>query len=101
MPLFYVLAIKKLNRVAHAEVIGSAGNITDGNSVIEKVSAVVVVEKINDILVRNSSLLEEWQAMALSSILGRTLIEGTKFVPIDRDELQQGLLSQNQTDSYL
>lgn len=90
--ILYVLAIKKINKVAHANVINSAGNVTDGKSVIDKISASVVIEKINAILTHNSNLLEEWQALALSSILGRTLIEEEKFIPINRDELQQGLL---------
>lgn len=91
--ILYVLAVKKINRVAHANVINTTGNITDGKSVIDKISASVVIEKINAILTHNSNLLEEWQALALSSILGRTLIEEEKFIPINRDELQQGLLS--------
>lgn len=90
--ILYVLAIKKINKVAHANIINSAGSITDGKSVIDKISASVVIEKINAILTHNSNLLEEWQALALSSILGRTLIEEEKFIPINRDELQQSLL---------
>lgn len=90
--ILYVLAIKKINKVAHANIINSAGSITDGKSVIDKISASVVIEKINAILTHNSNLLEEWQALALSSILGRTLVEEEKFIPINRDELQQSLL---------
>ena len=90
--ILYVLAVKKINKVAHANVINSVGSITDGKSVIDKISASVVIEKINAILAHNPNLLEEWQALALSCILGRTLIEGEKFIPINRDELQQGLL---------
>ena len=90
--ILYVLAVKKINKVAHANVINSVGSITDGKSVIDKISASVVIEKINAILAHNPNLLEECQALALSCILGRTLIEGEKFIPINRDELQQGLL---------
>ena len=90
--ILYVLAVKKINKGAHANVITSVGSITDGKSVIDKISASVVIEKINAILAHNPNLLEEWQALALSCILGRTLIEGEKFIPINRDELQQGLL---------
>lgn len=59
--VLYVLAVKKINRVAHSTVTDSAGNITDGKSVINKISASVVIEKINGILTHNSGLLEEWQ----------------------------------------
>lgn len=94
--ILYVLAVKKLNKVACAKVTDSTENITDGRTMIDKISAPVVIEKINGILEHNSGLLEEWQIMALSDILGRTLTKEAKFIPIDGDKLQQGLLYQNQ-----
>ena len=51
--ILYVLAVKKINKVAHANVINSVGSITDGKSVIDKISASVVIEKINAILTHN------------------------------------------------
>ena len=93
--ILYVLAVKKLNKVAHAKVTDSDENITDGRSMIDKISAPVVIEKINNILEHNPGLLEEWQTIALSDILGGTLTKEDKLIPINGDKLQQGLLHQN------
>ena len=90
--VFYVLAIKKLNRVAKARIVDSSGNITDGHAVIEKISAPEVIGKINTILERNPGLLETWQSVALSDIIGRNMAEETEFVPIDSKRFRQGLL---------
>lgn len=90
--VFYLLALKKLNRVANARIIDSAGNITDGRAVIEKISAPEVIDKINAILEQNPGLLETWQSVALSDILGRSLTEDARFVPIDSARFQQELL---------
>lgn len=93
--ILYVLAIKKLNKVARAKITDSDENIIDGRTMIDKISAPVVIEKINNILDHNPKLLEEWQTIALSDILGRTLTKEDKLIPINGDKLQQGLLHQN------
>lgn len=90
--VFYLLALKKLNRVANARIVDAAGNITDGRAVIEKISAPEVIDKINAILEQNPGLLEAWQSVALSDILGRSLTEDAQFVPIDSARFQQELL---------
>ena len=94
--ILYVLAVKKLNKVAHAKVIDSDENITDGRSMIDKISAPVVIEKINNILEHNPGLLEEWQTIALSDILGGALTKEDKLIPINGEKLLQGLLYHNQ-----
>ena len=90
--VFYLLALKKLNRVANARIVDAAGNITDGRAVIEKISTPEVIDKINAILEQNPGLLETWQSVALSDILGRSLTEDAQFVPIDSARFQQELL---------
>lgn len=94
--ILYVLAVKKLNKVAHAKVTDSDENITDGRSMIDKISAPVVIEKINNILEHNPGQLEEWQTIALSDILGGALIKEDKLIPINGEKLLQGLLYHNQ-----
>jgi DNA primase len=71
--ILYVLAAKKLNRVAHANVVDSAGKITEGRTMIEKISALEVIGRINGILEQNPELLEEWQSVALTGIIGRNI----------------------------
>lgn len=94
--ILYVLAVKKLNKVAHAKVTDSDENITDGRSMIDKISAPVVIEKINNILEHNPGQLEEWQTIALSDILGGALTKEDKLIPINGEKLLQGLLYHNQ-----
>lgn len=94
--ILYVLAVKKLNKVAHAKVTDSDENITDGRSMIDKISAPVVIEKINNILEHNPGLLEEWQTIALSDILGGALTKEDKLILINGEKLMQGLLYHNQ-----
>ena len=81
--ILYVLAAKKLNRVAHANVVDSAGKITEGRTMIEKVSAPEVIAKINGILNQNPGLLEEWQSVALTGIIGRDILIEKEYVPIE------------------
>lgn len=40
---------------------------------IDKISVPIVIEKINNILEHNPGLLEEWQTIVLSDILGEAL----------------------------
>ena len=91
--VLYVLALRKFNKISNAHIVDSAGNITDGRTVIIKLSAPDVVANINAILENNLSLLESWQSVALADILGRSLIEEKRFVPIDSITFQQGLLN--------
>ena len=87
-----MLAAKKLNKVAHAKVTNSDGKTIDGRNLTNKISTPVVIKKINNILEHNPGLLEEWQTMALSDILGRTSFEEEKFIQIDGDKLQKSLI---------
>ncbi|WP_455126900.1 hypothetical protein [Pseudoramibacter alactolyticus] len=90
--IWYVLAAKKLNRVAHANVVDSAGKITEGRAMIEKVSAPEVIGKINGILEQNPGLLEEWQSAALTGIIGRDILAKKEYVPIEADSFRHKLM---------
>lgn len=90
--IWYVLAAKKLNRVAHAKVIDSSGKITEGRTMIEKVSAPEVIGKINGILEQNPRLLEEWQSAALTGIIGRDILAKKEYVPIEAASFRHQLM---------
>ncbi len=90
--ILYVLAARKLNRVAHANVLDSEGKITRGRTMIEKVSAPEVIGKINSILENNPGLLAEWQSVALLGIIGRDVINEKMYVPIMASEFKKHLL---------
>jgi DNA polymerase II small subunit/DNA polymerase delta subunit B len=90
--ILYVLAAKKLNRVANANVVDYAGKITEGRTMIEKISAPEVIGKINAILENNPGLLEEWQSVALSGIIGGSLLVEKEYVPIQAGEFKRQLM---------
>lgn len=81
------LSMKKLQRVAHARIVDIDGKMVDGADVVGKLSNPEVLRSINRMLSQSPSLLEEWQAKALSEALGRKLVQNNQFVPIRRSEL--------------
>lgn len=92
--ILYVLSARKLWKVSHANIVDVTGQITDVKTMIEKLSDPLLIENINTILDNNPTLLEEWQSVALSGILGCELIINTRFVPIDGLALRQCLMIQ-------
>lgn len=56
-----LLSEKKLWKIAHANIVDSAGNITDGRAMIDKLSSPLMLENINTILNNNPALLETWK----------------------------------------
>ncbi len=93
--VLYVLSAKKVWRVSHAKITNSAGNITDGKAMIEKLSNPSLLESINQILEHKPALLEEWQSIALTDILGHSVIENDRLIPIDETQLRKALTANN------
>ena len=90
--ILYVLSAKKVWKVSHANIIDSAGNITQGKEMIAKLSNPQLLKSINTILEKNPSLLDEWQTLALAGILGRDVVNNAVYVPIGRDDLKKALM---------
>lgn len=84
---------KKLWKIAHANIVDSAGNITDARAMIDKLSSPMMLENINTILNNNPTLLETWQTIALEDLLGRELIVDSCYVPIEGQVLKENLMS--------
>ncbi len=91
--VFYVLSAKKVWRVSHARITDSSGKIMDGQKMVEKLSNPSLLKSINSVLENNPALLEEWQSIALSGILGRNVIEEERFIPISSTALKRALMS--------
>lgn len=87
-----VFSEKKLWKIAHANIVDSAGNITNGRIMIDKLSSPLMLENINTILNNTPALLEIWQTIALEDILGRELIEDSCYVPIDAQALRKNIM---------
>ena len=90
--ILYAQSFKKMRRIAHANIIGATGNITDGYDMLSKLTNVNLLENINTILSNNPSLLEERQLTALSEILGHSDISVSSFSPITAEALIQSLM---------
>ena len=58
---------------------------------IEKLSSPEVLSSINALLESKPELLEEWETMALSDILGRSLVKDGQFIPIEIDSFKNAL----------
>ena len=90
--ILYILSLKKLHKVAHANIYDTSGNIVDGHKLIELATKPEIIMQINGIVQNNPKLLDEWQYIVLSDILGRTLILDSQYVPIDGQTLRCKLL---------
>lgn len=85
--VFYLMSMKKLQRLSHARIIDSNGNVINGDDVVRLMAKPAVLRGINHMLSSNHALWEEWQAAALSDTLGRKLVQNDHFIPIRRSEL--------------
>lgn len=90
--ILYILSLKKLHKVANANIYDVSGNIIDGHKLIELATNTEIIMQINCIVQNNPKLLDEWQSIALSDILGRAIIHDSHYIPIDEQILRRKLL---------
>lgn len=90
--ILYILSLKKLHKVANANIYDVSGNKIDGHKMIELATNPEIIMQINCIVQNNPKLLDEWQSIALSDMLGRAIIHDTHYVPIDGQMLRHKLL---------
>lgn len=90
--VLYILSLKKLHKIANANIYNASGNIIDGHKLVELATNPEIVMQINYIVQNNPKLLDEWQSIALSDILGREIIHDMHYIPIDEQMLRHKLL---------
>ncbi|MCD7919340.1 MAG: hypothetical protein LUG45_04575 [Clostridiales bacterium] len=90
--VLYILSVQKLWKVSHARIVDASGNMTSGKEIVDMLSSPTIIASINSILQHNPKLLEQWQAEALSSIIGRQLLVENQYVPLNEVELKEKLL---------
>lgn len=88
----YLIAASKLRRVSNANIIDSAGVISTGQELIDRLSSKPLIDNVNALLESNPSLLEAWQMAAFSEVLGRDPVVDGRFIPIDEQDLRERLL---------
>lgn len=89
-----VIRAKKIWKVSHANIVdvqNSNGEYLEGKLLIERLSNPEVLSSINALLESKPELLEEWERMALSDILSRSLIMDGQFIPIESDSFKNSL----------
>lgn len=89
-----VIRAKKIWKVSHANIVDSqdSSGCSDGKVLIERLSNPEVLNSINNLLKNKPELLEKWEAMALSDILGRSLVMDGQFIPIESISFKHALL---------
>lgn len=73
-----VIRAKKIWKVSHANIVDakdSNGAYLEGNVLIERLGNPEVLSNINALLESKPELLEEWETLALSDILGRSIVK--------------------------
>jgi hypothetical protein len=89
-----VIRAKKIWKISHANIVDSQdsnGVYLEGKVLIERLSNPEVLNSINTLLKNKPELLEEWEAMALSDILSRSLIVDGQFIPIESASFKDAL----------
>lgn len=89
-----VIRAKKMWKLSHAHITDfESGNYVEGMAIVERLSDTEIVESINGILESNPALLEEWESIALSDILGREIILNKQYIPIEESEFRKALIA--------
>lgn len=89
-----VIRAKKIWKVSHANIVDAKnlkGAYSEGKVLIERLSNPEVLSYINDLLESKPELLEEWETIALSDILGRGLLKDGQFTPIESVSFKNAL----------
>ena len=89
-----VIRAKKIWKVSHANIVDAKnlnGAYSEGKVLIERLSNPEVLSHINDLLESKPELLEEWETIALSDILGRGLLKDGQFTPIESVSFKNAL----------
>ncbi|WP_100333709.1 hypothetical protein [Bacillus alkalisoli] len=71
-----VIQARKVLKISQTNIVDAAnpsGQFIEGKAVIKRLSDPNVIGNINRILKKNSALLEEWESVALSGILGSVI----------------------------
>lgn len=90
-----VIRAKKIWKVSHANIVDvqdSNGAYLEGKVLIERLSNPEILSNINALLESKPELLEEWETIALSDILGRSLVKDGQFIPIESVSFKNALL---------
>lgn len=87
-----IIRAKKIWKVTHANIMDASLDKQALESQIKKLCDSKVIDNINLILCANPKLLDEWESVVLSEIIGRDLIKNNTYIPIERQTFEQQLL---------
>jgi len=86
------LLTTKIRKLSNARIINgdAPGEYLDGQKILERLTTPEYIGSINQILEKNSQLMEE-KAAVLSGILGRNLVLNGQYVPIEIGKFKEAL----------
>lgn len=86
------LLTAKIRKLSNARIINgdAPGEYLDGQKILERLTTPEYIGSINQILEKNSQLMEE-KAAVLSGILGRNLVLNGQYVPIEIGKFKEAL----------
>ena len=82
-----IMCEKKIQKLRYAKIEDVAGYIVDGDELVKRLADPDVVKSINSILEQKPELLDEMYEAYLTSLLGRELINDSRFIPIENSEI--------------
>ena len=89
--ILYLESIRKIKRVANANVVDSKDIIIDGKTLLKSLASNGMLESINYLIRSNPALLDKSKKDLLSEILGYQI--GADFIPITTDVLIARVIS--------
>lgn len=98
--IFVLSAIraKKIWKVSHANIVDTqdtSGKCLEGRVIVDSICTPKVLDSINAILIKNPSIMEEWESIALSDILESDLVADGHFIPIESNRFKEALTLNN------
>ncbi len=91
--ILHILSVHKFWRVANASITDNDNSITNGKVMITQICNSPLIDEMNILLSKNPSLIDEWQAMVLSNIVGYEVIADSAYIPFTGQKLRHCILA--------
>lgn len=88
-----LIRAKKIWKVTHANVADGPVDKYAIEEQIKKLCDSQIIDNINLIIGSNPSLLDEWEMVVLSEIMGRDLMKNNIYIPIESQTFEQRFLT--------
>lgn len=87
-----IIRAKKIWKVTHANITDASISELELKTQIERLCDTEVLDNINLLIGSHLDLLDEWETIVLSELMGRGITENGHYIPIERTKIKQALL---------